>query len=327
MPFMWVATNNCAPAWKRWPETLPLKTVLAGRSGTSSPNSTKEPESAVKSRIISRRSRTGWNIAKQVLETVAIELGKPVTGLTGYGRWRAEIDRMAETGQRMMDDRDTYSPHLNGIPLGLEHVRWALTDIGRLIGKDGKQISEAAGHHRQGEEPATPETHEERQRRLLSEVQEFTRLLSATYDARSEEEARAANKALDEYVEREAKNHETPEEQESQTHKRSRGQRHKHVTASLLAKSTAISSNLMEQEQILNHRGKERSCCYSTPIGVLTCQSLVPNNTYPDTRRSRRRRATRIWRKIRCASPRCGYPCVDRRGVQRRSAREPIDVV
>ena len=161
---------------------------------------------------------------KQVLETVAIELSKPVTGLTGYGRWRAEIDRMAETGQRIMGDRDTYSPHLNGIPLGLEHMRWALTDIGRLIGKDGKQISEAAGHHRQGEEPATPETHEERQRRLLSEVQEFTRLLSATYDARSEEEARAANKALDEYVEREAKNHETPEEQESQTRKRSRGQ-------------------------------------------------------------------------------------------------------
>ena len=138
---------------------------------------------------------------KQVLETVAIELGKPVTGLTGYGRWRAEIDRMAEAGQRILDDRDTYHasfPHLNGIPLGLEHMRWALTDIGRLIGKDGKQISEAAGHHRQGEEPATPETHEERQRRLLSEAQEFTRLLSATYDARSEEEARAANKALDE---------------------------------------------------------------------------------------------------------------------------------
>ena len=77
-----------------------------------------------------------------MLETVAIELGKPVTGLTGYDRWRAEIDRMAETGQRMMDDRDTYSPHLNGIPLGLEHMRWALTDIGRLIARDDKQISE-----------------------------------------------------------------------------------------------------------------------------------------------------------------------------------------
>ena len=177
---------------------------------------------------------------KQVLETVAIELGKPVTGLTGYGRWRAEIDRMAETGQRMMDDRDTYSPHLNGIPLGLEHLRWALTDIGRLIGQDGKQISEAAGHHRQGEEPATPETHEERQRRLLSEAQEFTRLLSATYDARSEEEARAANKALDEYVEREAKNHETPEEQENQTHKRSRGQSIRAPLKILLFRASSI---------------------------------------------------------------------------------------
>ena len=47
---------------------------------------------------------------KQVLETVAIELGKPVTGLTGYDRWRADIDRMAETGQRIMDDRDAYPP-------------------------------------------------------------------------------------------------------------------------------------------------------------------------------------------------------------------------
>ena len=32
----------------------------------------------------------------------------------------------------MMDGRDIYSRHLNGIPLGLEHMRWALTDIGRL---------------------------------------------------------------------------------------------------------------------------------------------------------------------------------------------------
>ena len=49
---------------------------------------------------------------------------KPVTGLTGYDRWRADIDRLAETGQRIMDDNDTYASHLNGIPLGLEHMRW-----------------------------------------------------------------------------------------------------------------------------------------------------------------------------------------------------------
>ncbi len=160
---------------------------------------------------------------KQVLETVASELGKPVTGLTGYGRWRVEIDRLAETGRRIMDGRDTYSSHLNGIPLGLEHMRWALTDMGRLISRDDRQVSEAAGHHRQGEEPATPETDEERQRRAEAEAQEFARLQSAAYNARSDEEARAANKALDEYVERHAKKRETAEEQESRTRKKSQG--------------------------------------------------------------------------------------------------------
>ena len=75
---------------------------------------------------------------KEVLETVAIDLNKPVTGLTGYDRWRADIDRLAGTGRRIMDDHDTYASHLNGIPLGLEHVRWALTDIGRLIAQ-GRQ--------------------------------------------------------------------------------------------------------------------------------------------------------------------------------------------
>ena len=45
----------------------------------------------------------------EVLETVAIDLNRPVTGLTGYGRWRAEIDRLAETGRRIMDGHDTYA--------------------------------------------------------------------------------------------------------------------------------------------------------------------------------------------------------------------------
>ncbi len=101
----------------------------------------------------------------EVLETVAIDLNKPVTGLTGYGRWRADIDRLAGTGRRIMDGHDTYASHLNGIPLGLEHMRWALTDIGRLIARDDRQISEAAERERQSEQSAPQETHEERQRR------------------------------------------------------------------------------------------------------------------------------------------------------------------
>ena len=207
--------------------------------------------------------------------------------------------------------------HLNGIPLGLEHMRWALTDIGRLIGKDGKQISEAAGHHREGEEPATPETHEERQRRLLSEVQEFTRLLSATYDARSEEEARAANKALDEYVEREAKKPRTARGTGKPDPQKVQGTKHKHVTAALLAKSHCY---LVEPHgtgtDSQPSREREKLFVIRRPIDALTfCiaksptgQGSAPNNICPDTRRSRRQRATRIWRRIRSASPRCGCP-------------------
>ena len=157
-----------------------------------------------------------------VLETVAIDLSKPVTGLTGYDRWRVEIDRLAETGQRIMDDHDTYASHLNGIPLGLEHLRWALTDTGRLIGRDDRQISEAAERERQSEQSAPRETHEERQRRAQREAREFSRLQSAAYNATGEER-KAAQKEFDDYVERHSKKRETAEEEERQTLKRSQG--------------------------------------------------------------------------------------------------------
>ena len=54
-----------------------------------------------------------------------------------------------------MDGHDTYASHLNGIPLGLEHMRWTLTDIGRLIGRDDRQIPEAAERERQSEQCAS----------------------------------------------------------------------------------------------------------------------------------------------------------------------------
>ena len=158
----------------------------------------------------------------EVLETVAIDLSKPVTGLTGYDRWRADIDRLAETGRRIMDGHDTYASHLNGIPLGLEHMRWALTDIGRLMARDDRQISEAAERERHSEQSAPQEMHEERQRRAQREAREFSRLQSAAYNATGEER-KAAQKEFDDYVERHSKTRETAEEEERQTHKRSRG--------------------------------------------------------------------------------------------------------
>ena len=158
----------------------------------------------------------------EVLETVAIDLNKPVTGLTGYDRWRAEIDRLAETGQRIMDGHDTYASHLNGIPLGLEHMRWALTDIGRLIARDDSQISQAAERERHSEQSAPQETHEERQRRAQRDAREFSRLQSAAYNATGEER-KAAQKEFDDYVERHSNKNETAEEEERQIHKRSQG--------------------------------------------------------------------------------------------------------
>ena len=186
---------------------------------------------------------------KQVLETVAIDLNKPVTGLTGYDRWRADIDRLVETGRRVMDDHDTYASHLNGIPLGLEHMRWALTDIGRLIGRDGRYrrtlngSAKASNPHcrrrtrnanagrkgtpesereRKSKQSALQETHEERQRRAQRDAREFSRLQSAAYNATGQER-KAAQKEFDDYVERHSKKRETAEEEERQTHKRSRG--------------------------------------------------------------------------------------------------------
>ena len=158
----------------------------------------------------------------EVLETVAIDLNRPVTGLTGYGRWRTDIDRLAETGQRIMDGHVIYGSHLNGIPLGLEHMRWALTDIGRLMARDDRQISEAAERERHSEQSAPRETHEESQRRAQRDAREFSRLQSAAYNATGEER-KAAQKEFDDYVECHSKTRESAEEEERQTHKRSRG--------------------------------------------------------------------------------------------------------
>ena len=111
---------------------------------------------------------------------------------------------------------------LCNIPLGLEHMRWALTDIGRLIGRDDRQISEAAERERQSEQSAPQETHEERQRQAQREAREFSRLQSAAYNATGEER-KAAQKEFDDYVERHSNKNETAEEEERQIHKRSKG--------------------------------------------------------------------------------------------------------
>ena len=94
--------------------------------------------------------------------------------------------------------------------------------IGRLIGRDDRQKPEAAERERPSEQSAPQETHEERQRRAQRDARKFSRLQSAAYNATGEER-KAAQTEFDDYVERHSKKRETAEEEERQTHKRSRG--------------------------------------------------------------------------------------------------------
>ena len=74
------------------------------------------------------------------------------------------------------------------------------------------------------EQPASPETPEERARQAQEDAREFSRLQSAAYNATGEAR-KAAQKAFDDYLEREAHKYDTPGEKERQTRKKSRGLR------------------------------------------------------------------------------------------------------
>ncbi len=67
---------------------------------------------------------------------MAINLGIAVPDLGFYAEWRQEIDRLAETGQRILADRETYGIHLDTIALGGERVQWVLSEIHETLRKD-----------------------------------------------------------------------------------------------------------------------------------------------------------------------------------------------
>ena len=74
------------------------------------------------------------------------------------------------------------------------------------------------------EQSASPQTPEERARQAQEDAREFSRLQSAAYNATGEAR-KAAQKAFDDYLEREAHKYDTPGEKERRTRKKSRGLR------------------------------------------------------------------------------------------------------
>ena len=79
-------------------------------------------------------------------------------------------------------------------------------------------------HEETRQQPSSPQTDEERRHEARSKAHEFRRLQSAAYNATGDERI-AAQKAFDDYREREFKKNEKHEEKKRQTRKKSRGLR------------------------------------------------------------------------------------------------------
>ena len=133
-----------------------------------------------------------------------------VTEVPDYPGWRQEAGRLTAAGEAILSDKKVYSPHLDNITIGESRVTWALSNISRAIGGDDEAIGEKAAEVQKP--PVPPETPEERALRAQKDAQEFSRLQSAAYNATGEAR-KAAQKAFDDYLEREAHKYETPREE------------------------------------------------------------------------------------------------------------------
>ena len=89
-------------------------------------------------------------------------------------------------------------------------------------GEDRRQARDI--HEETQQQPSSPQTDEERAREAQSKAHEFRRLQSAKYNATGDERI-AAQRAFDDYREREFKKNEKHEEKKRQTRKKSRGLR------------------------------------------------------------------------------------------------------
>ena len=89
---------------------------------------------------------------ENVLEVVAVELRNEVADHHGYGEWRAEIEGLVETGQRILADREAYGDHLKGMPAGGERMEWALEEIRETLAGDDKHLAESRERERKSEQ-------------------------------------------------------------------------------------------------------------------------------------------------------------------------------
>ena len=89
---------------------------------------------------------------ENVLEVVAVDLRNEVADHHGYGEWREEVERLVETGQRILADRERYGDHLEGIPAGRERMEWALEEIRETLAGDDKHLAKGRERKRKSEQ-------------------------------------------------------------------------------------------------------------------------------------------------------------------------------
>ena len=157
------------------------------------------------------------------LQSAAESLGIPIAKVPDHPDWRQEAERLAAAGEAILSDKEAYGVHLDHILIGDTRLKWALSDLRETIRRDSAAIRENAATEPQ-ERPSPVPTPEESAREAQSKVHEFRRLQSAAYNATGDERI-AAQKAFDDYREREFKKNEKHEEKKRQTRKKSKGLR------------------------------------------------------------------------------------------------------
>ena len=145
----------------------------------------------------------------------------------GYPAWKRETDGLIRAGEAILADRRTYGAHLANIATAETRIEWALSDIARTVRRDDAALREAAALREELEEiardrPDPREAARERARQAERDAREYSRLQSAVYNARSQQEREAAQTAFDDYRKREDHKYEDPGERQRQSHTRKR---------------------------------------------------------------------------------------------------------
>ena len=75
------------------------------------------------------------------LQDAAVESDVAVAEVADYPDWRREAERLTETGEAILSDRETHGPHLAGIVIGEERTVRALFHLRDAIGEDDEELA------------------------------------------------------------------------------------------------------------------------------------------------------------------------------------------